>query len=114
MEIDVGEHHPSPPSGYDWLQAGTSRILPHRAGSPDGVAGCFGGAFDTATAARRRLGTASGRADMSRTLTCRASAAGLPSGNTSVSVARVASASSWSLTEWRATVEPSAAHTPAP
>src|SRR6185295_11090472 len=78
-----------------------------------GAGGCFGGAVDTATAASRRLGTASGRAVMKRTLIWRASAAGFPSAMTRVSVAMEASGSPWSLTEWRATVEPSAAHTPA-
>src|SRR5437870_4250409 len=117
MEVDVGEHQPSPPSGYDWVQAGTSRILPHRAGSPAAAAGAAAarprGAVETATAASLRLGTASGRAVMNRTLTWRASAAGFPSAITRVSVASVASSSPWSLTEWRATVDPSAAHTPA-
>ena len=69
--------------------------------------------MDTAAAASRTDGTASGRAVMNRTLTWSASAAGFPSAITSVSVARAASASSWPPTEWRATVEPSAAHTPA-
>src|SRR5688572_5059744 len=117
MEIDVGEHHPESPSGYDWVQAGTSRTVPHRAGSPAAAgparAARLGGVLDTATAASPRLGTAAGRADMSRTLTCSASAAGLPSPITSVSVTRSPSPSPWPFTEWRATVESSAAHTPA-
>src|SRR5688572_11470108 len=118
MEIDVGEHQPASPSGYDWVQAGTSRTFPHRAGSPAAAAGGFlpavlGWAVETATAAIRRLGTASGRADMSRTLIWSASAEGFPSGITNVSVAHLASSSFWSFTECRATVEPSAAHTPA-
>src|SRR5258707_14517218 len=118
MEVDVGEHQPSPPSGYDWVQAGTSRVLPHRAGSPFDAAGAAAprppGAVETATAASLRLGTASGRAVMNRTLTWRASAAGFPSAITRVSVASVASSSPWSLTEWRAPVVPSPRPAPTP
>ena len=56
------------------MQPWTSRIFPRTAGSPGAAgggapSGFLGGFVDTATAASRRLGTASGRAVMNRTFT---------------------------------------------